>query len=166
MSCTRCGGSMQAARKNVRYDAAGLNDVLLRSVEIRRCRWCDEYQVVLPHLGDLHRVIDVIIGKRGRLLPAEIRFLRKHLGWSSASLATHLGVTPLNDLAVGDRHDPDGRHRRSIASTDRGVPRSSAIFPVEAASRCRMGRFQARSYPGGHRRRPLARVCRVDPTKA
>ena len=95
MSCAMCGGSMRTARKNVRYDAVGLRDVLLRAVEIRRCRWCDEYELVLPDLDDLHRVIaHAIIGKRGRLAPAEIRFLRKHLGWSSASIATHLGVTP------------------------------------------------------------------------
>lgn len=95
MSCRLCGGPMRAARKNVRYDAVGLRQVLLRLVEIRRCGWCDEYELVLPNLDDLHRVIaHAIIGKRGRLASAEIRFLRKHLGWSSASLATHLGVTP------------------------------------------------------------------------
>jgi hypothetical protein len=110
VSCTRCGGSMQAARRNVRYDAVGLKDVLLRSVEIRRCRWCDEYELVLPHLDDLHRMIaHVIIGKRGRLAPAEIppkasRLVLRvscHASWRYAG----------NDVAVGDRHDPDGRHR-------------------------------------------------------
>jgi transcriptional regulator with XRE-family HTH domain len=35
-----------------------------------------------------------IIGKRERLTPAEIRFLRKYLGWSGGDFAAHIGSTP------------------------------------------------------------------------
>lgn len=34
-----------------------------------------------------------VIGKRARLTPAEIRFLRKYLGWSGADLARRIGVS-------------------------------------------------------------------------
>jgi transcriptional regulator with XRE-family HTH domain len=54
-----------------------------------------------------------VIGKHARLTAAEVRYLRKYLGWSGADFARHMGVTPEsvsrweNDReqmsAVGDR---------------------------------------------------------------
>jgi DNA-binding transcriptional regulator YiaG len=39
-------------------------------------------------------IAHAVIAKRERLTPAEIRFLRKFLGWSGADFAAHVGTTP------------------------------------------------------------------------
>ena len=55
---------------------------------------CGEFEVAIPRIEDLHRAIATeVIGKRARLTPPEIRFLRKYLDWSGADFARHMGVT-------------------------------------------------------------------------
>jgi DNA-binding XRE family transcriptional regulator len=76
MKCLECGGAMKTRRESYRYDAVGL-PVTLIGVEVSRC----------PRCGTL-------VSRRGRLTGAEVRFLRKHLGWTGAELARHLGVQP------------------------------------------------------------------------
>lgn len=50
---------------------------------------------MLPKIEQLHRAIALgVVAKRPRLTAAEIRFLRKYLGWSGAAFAKHMGVTP------------------------------------------------------------------------
>jgi len=44
---------------------------------------------------DLHRAIArAVITKRARLSGAEVRFLRKYLGWSGVDFAKHIGADP------------------------------------------------------------------------
>jgi DNA-binding transcriptional regulator YiaG len=44
---------------------------------------------------ELHRTIALaVIHKRTRLSGPEVRFLRKHLGWSGADFARHVGAEP------------------------------------------------------------------------
>lgn len=93
MTCD-CGAAMTSSRETVKYDASGLPGVTLRNVEVRRCKACGEYEVVIPRIEDLHRVLAVtIIGKTAPLAPEEIRFLRKYLGWSGTDFAKHMGST-------------------------------------------------------------------------
>lgn len=95
MKCMNCGTRMTARRENYKYDACGLSGVTLVGVEVRRCRQCGEHEVVIPRIEGLHREIALaLIRKAAKLVPDEIRFLRKHLGWSGADFAAHLGVTP------------------------------------------------------------------------
>lgn len=95
VTCTACTRQMKTKRENYRYDAVGLPGITLKGVEVSRCSNCGEYEVVIPHIEDLHRTIArVVIAKRERLTPAEIRFLRKYVGWSGADFAAHVGATP------------------------------------------------------------------------
>jgi putative transcriptional regulator len=95
MTCTVCGTTMKTKRENYRYDAVGLPGITLRDVEVSRCPKCGEYEVAIPRIEDLHRTIaQAVIAKRERLTPAEIRFLRKFLGWSGADFAAHVGTSP------------------------------------------------------------------------
>ena len=95
MSCTVCGTAMKTKRENYRYDAVGLPGITLKDVAVSRCPKCGEYEVAIPRIEDLHRTIaHAVIEKRERLTPAEIRFLRKYLGWSGADFAAHVGATP------------------------------------------------------------------------
>jgi putative zinc finger/helix-turn-helix YgiT family protein len=59
-----------------------------------RCTKCDEHEVALTRIDELHRLIArTVIRKRARLSPPEIRFLRKWLGHSGEDLAQIMGVT-------------------------------------------------------------------------
>ncbi|HXH83543.1 MAG TPA: type II TA system antitoxin MqsA family protein [Candidatus Tectomicrobia bacterium] len=93
MTCFECGGKMRTRRENYRYEASGL-PVTLKHVEVSRCEACGEIEVAIPAIDMLHRVMaGALIRKRQRLAPAEIRFLRKYLGWSGADFAQHMGTT-------------------------------------------------------------------------
>jgi len=86
---------MKATRGEHRYDESGLKSIVLRGVEIRRCGDCNETEVAIPALEDLHRLIArTLILKHDRLAAEEIRFLRKHLGFTGVEMASYIGVTP------------------------------------------------------------------------
>jgi putative zinc finger/helix-turn-helix YgiT family protein len=56
---------------------------------------CGETYTSIPAIEGLHRQIAAaVIRKKGRLAPAEIRFLRKWLGWSGVDFAKRTGTKP------------------------------------------------------------------------
>jgi len=86
---------MVTAVENYKYDASGLDNLTLVGIEVRRCQNCGEREALIPRLDELHRVVEVALAvKRERLLPQEIRFLRKGLGLSSLEFAKKIGVDP------------------------------------------------------------------------
>jgi putative zinc finger/helix-turn-helix YgiT family protein len=94
MKCMVCGAQMKTRRENFRYDACGLPGVTLMGVEVSRCAKCGEYEVAIPQIEDLHKAIaQALIRKPSPLDAAEIRYLRKYLGWSGADFAAHMGAT-------------------------------------------------------------------------
>jgi putative zinc finger/helix-turn-helix YgiT family protein len=85
---------MTSARENYNYSSCGLPHVTLQGVEVRRCPDCGEHEVVIPRMTELHQAIArAVVTKKARLMAAEVKFLRKHLGWSGADFARHMGVT-------------------------------------------------------------------------
>ena len=93
MTCPRCGHAMATGRENVDYDVSGLPGVTLVGVEVGRCSGCGHHEVAIPRIAELHRVMArAVVGKTTRLTAAEIRFLRKSLGWSSRDFADHMGT--------------------------------------------------------------------------
>lgn len=94
MKCVVCGATMKTSRENVRYAACGLPHVTLRNVEVSRCPQCGEEEVAIPRIEALHKAIaQALITKSFRLDAAEIRYLRKYLGWSGVDFADHMGTT-------------------------------------------------------------------------
>jgi putative zinc finger/helix-turn-helix YgiT family protein len=94
MRCLECGGNMTMTREDVPYDEVGLRGITLVDVEHRRCQSCDEDEVVIVGMEDLHRSIaKELILKPGRLTASEIRFLRTWLGLTGAAVASYLGVS-------------------------------------------------------------------------
>lgn len=94
MKCD-CGATMTSARENYSYTASGLPYVTIKGVEVRRCPACGEHEVVIPKIEQLHQCIaQAVVSKKSRLTPAEMKYLRKHLGWSGADFARHMGVAP------------------------------------------------------------------------
>jgi putative zinc finger/helix-turn-helix YgiT family protein len=64
-------------------------------VAVRRCQKCAAEEVAIPRIEELHRLIaQALIRRPHRLTPAEIKYLRKWLGWSGVDFARHMGTTP------------------------------------------------------------------------
>ncbi len=94
MNCLSCGAKMKTRRENVHYTACGLPHVTLRDIEVSRCPQCGEEEIAIPRIEALHKTIaHALITKPSRLDAAEIRYLRKYLGWSGADSAAHMGTT-------------------------------------------------------------------------
>ncbi len=92
--CPVCGKGTLETRREVRKYGRGI-DVTLVNVPVRRCPKCGEEFVVIGAVEELHRLIAEDLARSPRKLgPAEIRFLRTHLGYSSADFASVMGVTP------------------------------------------------------------------------
>jgi putative zinc finger/helix-turn-helix YgiT family protein len=93
MNCTDCGAAMVTRKENYRYSDCGLKHVTLAGVGVSRCARCGNYEVSIPHIERLHRLIARgVIEKLTRLTGEEVRFLRKSLGWSGTDFARHMGV--------------------------------------------------------------------------
>ncbi len=92
--CRECGrAELTSKAENYRYTESGLPNVVLAGVEVRRCPECGHHELVLPRVAELHRVIaGAVLRKPGRLGGAEVRYLRKLLGWSGVDFARHMGV--------------------------------------------------------------------------
>lgn len=94
MNCDDCGGPARTERNAVRrYAIGGLPHVELHGVEVTNCPSCGAEEVAIPRIGELHRVLAEAFVKQPRMLaPVEIRFLRKHIGLSTADFAQRMGV--------------------------------------------------------------------------
>ncbi|ABF90667.1 conserved domain protein [Myxococcus xanthus DK 1622] len=94
MKCESCGGELLETRlDSYHFDESGLEDVILVGVIERRCEKCNEREVVIPRLKELHRTIaKALAAKNSLLTPLEVRFLRKHLGFSQADFAKRINV--------------------------------------------------------------------------
>jgi putative zinc finger/helix-turn-helix YgiT family protein len=95
IDCPECGAPVTPGREDHHYVEIGLPNVWLHGVEVRRCTSCGDEELVIPRLAQLHRVIaESLARKRERLTAAEVRFLRKYLGWSGEDFAATMGVRP------------------------------------------------------------------------
>jgi len=93
MKCNECGSPLKTRKENYRYSECGLKNVTLVGIDVSRCPRCGNYELSIPHIEELHRLIArVLIEKTTRLTGEEVRFLRKCLGWSGADFAKHIGV--------------------------------------------------------------------------
>jgi putative zinc finger/helix-turn-helix YgiT family protein len=93
MQCADCHATIRVRNdQTVAYDFGGLPDVSLCGLQIRVCG-NGHRAYVIPRLDELHRTLTrALVGKPSRLVPCEIKFMRKHLGWSQAAFAKHMGV--------------------------------------------------------------------------
>ena len=102
---------MKTQREIHLYDHDGIK-VTLVNVPIHRCPECGDFEVEIQRIEEMTRVlVDTLIRKASRLASAEIRFLRKSLGWSSADFARHIGV----DQATVSRWETGKQNMGSVA---------------------------------------------------
>jgi len=94
--CRACGkAELVATKERHHYKESGLPNVILEGVTVRRCPACNEFEVVIPRVTELHQVIALaVVRKTSRLTGAEVRFLRKFLGLSGVDFAGRMGVSP------------------------------------------------------------------------
>ncbi len=86
---------METRRENYRYTLSGLPGIVLRDVEVSRCRQCGNQEVEIPRIEALHQAIALALARKPtRLTPEEIRFLRTYLDWTGVELAAHMGAAP------------------------------------------------------------------------
>lgn len=95
MRCPKCRGEMTSTREAHRYAESGLPNVTLVDVEVRHCPRCGERTVGIPRVEELHRLLALELARKPeRLLPNEVRFLRKYLGLSGVDFAERMRVDP------------------------------------------------------------------------
>jgi putative zinc finger/helix-turn-helix YgiT family protein len=95
MKCENCGAQMKSGRENYQYRESGLENVTLVGLEVRHCPNCGEHEAVIPAIAELHRVLAYAVAlKPSRLVPAEMRFLRKYFGYGQEEFAALLGTRP------------------------------------------------------------------------
>lgn len=93
MNCINCDGKMTCGRQNIPYRS--LPGTTLLDIEVWTCPECQQQEYSIPALNELEQVlVRVVCEQAGRLAPEQIRFLRKHLGWSGVHFAKHFGVSP------------------------------------------------------------------------
>ena len=86
--CSDCGSEALVERGTYRFRESGLDNVVLKGIEIIKCSACGNEEPILPNLDGLLRVIAVaIVTNRLPLTGAEVRYLRKYLGMSGDQFA-------------------------------------------------------------------------------
>lgn len=92
MNCLRCGGQLgEPEAMTVPFRA--LPGVQITGIMGQRCLSCGDIEYEIPRVEELIQVLrEVLVLKKERLTGAEVRFLRKALGWSAKDLAARMGV--------------------------------------------------------------------------
>ena len=126
MKCPECRAEMTALPlKAYRYTDSGQPNVMLHGVKRLECPNGHSGAVAIPRLAGLHRALarEVAAGP-ARLGGAEVRFLRKHLGWSGVDFARTMGVDPATVSRWENDKEPMGpiAERLLRLMAIRGVP--------------------------------------------
>lgn len=124
MKCIECGAEMTMKRENVPYKA--LPGTVLVGVEVSRCPGCGEYEVAIPGIDELNRLLaTAVIETKRRLNGGEIRFLRTYLGQSSADFARLISSDPATISRWESDAQPIGHHAdlllRALVMLDKKV---------------------------------------------
>ena len=94
MICSMCENKkpLKKTRITHKYKESGLHHVVLIGVEHYRCNDCGEEYFGYSNLEKLNQAITgILIQKKGFLTGQEVRFLRKHMGYSGTLFAKLIG---------------------------------------------------------------------------
>jgi YgiT-type zinc finger domain-containing protein len=111
--CSKCGGEARTVRGDYQFRESGLDNVVLRNIELVRCEHCGNEEPIIRGLDEVLRTIAfALVSKPYRLAGEEIRYLRKYTEMSSEQFARllHIDRTTLskwenNDDPVGAQSD-------------------------------------------------------------
>jgi len=92
MKCRVCEkAEMLETIENYHYRECGMDNVTIVGITVRKCDHCGNIMPLIPNIEGLHDALaDAIIKKEGALIPTEIIFLRKSLGWSGTDFAKNM----------------------------------------------------------------------------
>jgi YgiT-type zinc finger domain-containing protein len=115
MRCTVCENKkkLEPVVQTVKYDASGLENVVIRDAKVYQCGNCGERYIQYGNLEEIDKVIsDALLKKEQTLNGKEIRFLRTWKGYSGQqfaklinSSAAHLYRIEAEDSSVNDKFD-------------------------------------------------------------
>lgn len=94
MKCSICESTknLKSASVTHKYKDCGLDNVILHGVKESRCEDCGEVYLGFGDMEKLHQLIAVhLIQKSDLLTGKEVRFLRKHLGYSGSVFSKLVG---------------------------------------------------------------------------
>ena len=96
MRCEACGSEMRLLEgQTYRYVESGLHNVILSNITVRECAGCEARSPLIPAMTRLHKAMaEAIAAKPAPLTGAELRFLRKQLGFSAKAWAKLMDVDP------------------------------------------------------------------------
>lgn len=117
MKCFECGQVMEKKEGTYPYHESGLKNVLLVNIPMYQCPSCHSSEVEIPCMEELHLLLAFLIVLQPQPLKAEeVRYLRKHVGYSQEELANFLGVTRVSiarwESGRAIRKDQDKHLRR------------------------------------------------------
>lgn len=95
MKCTNCENKKELKKQfvTIKYDECGLDNVTLIGATQYKCDACGETYTKYGNIHQVHSLIkDSILEKPTLLNGAEIKFLRKYMGYSTQYFAMILGV--------------------------------------------------------------------------
>ncbi|MDD4976107.1 MAG: type II toxin-antitoxin system MqsA family antitoxin [Bacteriovorax sp.] len=95
MKCSMCDNDKILKKETIathRYKECGLENVILHGITSYKCKKCGEHYLSFGDIEQLHNMIATALTRKASVLKGkEIRFLRKHLGYSAAVFAKLVG---------------------------------------------------------------------------
>lgn len=148
MKCIQCGTTMTVKRENAPYKA--LPGTVLVGVEVHRCPRCGEYEVAIPAIDELDRVLArAVIESEYRLTGGEVRFLRSYLGYSGADFAKLIGTTPATVSRWENDVQPIGQSSDRLLRTLVLLEKRVDTYPISKLAEIRderPGKIRARRF--------------------
>jgi putative zinc finger/helix-turn-helix YgiT family protein len=91
--CSNCEATARKVRTNYPFKESGLSNVVLKGIETIQCDRCGNADPIIPRANEvMKQLVLAVVEKPHPLTGQEVRFLRKYLGMSGATFASHLGV--------------------------------------------------------------------------
>jgi YgiT-type zinc finger domain-containing protein len=93
MRCTSCNSKriLKPETKTLKYEASGLDNVIIRGAKVYHCDNCGENYVQYGNLEEIDAAIaDILLKKKAPLTGKEIRFLRTWKGYSGVRFASFI----------------------------------------------------------------------------
>jgi putative zinc finger/helix-turn-helix YgiT family protein len=122
--CSACGSPTRATRGSYHYTESGLNNIILKSVELLHCDACGNEDPVIEGIDAVHeKIAQALVERPGHLDGREFRFLRKHLELTARKLSDVLNVDHATISKWENGKDPIGpQSERLMQFCDRSRP--------------------------------------------
>ncbi len=107
--CSLCEYEMEETRGDYPFLESGLPNVVLVDIRLLMCRRCGNVEPLIQGAATLMRTLALaVLDKPAPLCGAEIRYLRKHVGWKAVELAGLMGVDKTTVSKWENDQDPIG----------------------------------------------------------